>query len=160
MGKPQKVSPCLWFDDQAENAARFYTALFENSEIPHISRYGPGAPLPEGTAMMVAFTLDGTEFSALNGGPVFSPNEAVSFIVGCADQAEIDRLWAGLLAGGGMESRCGWLKDRFGFSWQIVPNALASLMTGDAEAAQRTMAALMGMVKLNIAALEAAHRGQ
>lgn len=159
MGKLQKISPCLWFDDQAEEAARFYTALFENAEITHISRYGPGAPLPEGTALMVAFTLDGCEFSALNGGPVFTPNEAVSFIVGCEDQKEIDRLWAGLLAGGGAESRCGWLKDRFGFSWQIVPNALAALMTGDALAAQRTMAALMGMIKIDIAALQAAHRG-
>lgn len=155
----QKISPCLWFDHQAEEAARFYAALFENAEITQISRYGPDAPLPEGTALMVAFTLDGASFLALNGGPMFTPNEAVSFYVSCDSQAEIDRLWAGLIAGGGAGVQCGWLKDRYGFSWQIVPRALARLMEGGGPAAQRTMAALMGMVKLDIAALEAAHRG-
>jgi predicted 3-demethylubiquinone-9 3-methyltransferase (glyoxalase superfamily) len=159
MATPQKISPCLWFDHQAEEAAHFYISLFKNSAITQISRYGPGAPLPEGSALVVAFSLDGVAFAALNGGPMFTPNEAVSFLVSCDTQEEIDGLWDGLTTGGGHGVQCGWLKDRFGFSWQIVPSLLSSWMTGGGAAAQRTMAALMGMGKLDIAALEAAHRG-
>ncbi len=159
MASAQKVSSCLWFDTQAEEAAEFYVSLIPNSRVTGVSRYGRDAPMPEGTALMVTFELDGTKFMGLNGGPLFKFSEATSMVVQCDSQAEIDRLWSALLDGG-KEQQCGWLKDRYGLSWQIVPAALGSLMQGpDPEASRRVMAALMGMVKLDIAQLEAAYEG-
>jgi len=161
MAKVQKISTCLWFDTQAEEAAQFYTSLFENSRITNVSRYGPDAPMPEGTAMLVLFTLDGAQFGALNGGPMFKPNEACSLVVNCDTQEEIDRLWTRLTENGGAPGQCGWLKDRYGFSWQIVASGLLALMFDpDHAAAKRVWTALMPMKKLDIAKLEAAHRGQ
>ena len=155
-----KVSTCHWFDTQAEEAAKLYISLFDDSGIVRVSRYGKGTPMPEGTAMMVEFKLAGTHFMALNGGPHYKLTEASSMVVSCASQAEIDRLWVALLEGGGKESRCGWLKDRYGLSWQIVPARLGELMQeGDPVKSSRVMGAMMKMVKLDIAALEAAHRG-
>lgn len=160
MTSTSRVSTCLWFDREAEEAARFYVSLLPNSRIGAIARYGKGAPLPEGTVLTVAFALDGRDFLALNGGPVFAFNEAHSMVVACESQAEIDRLWAALLANGGAAQRCGWLKDRYGLSWQIVPASLAAMMAGsDTEARDRAMAAVLGMVKLDIAAIAAAYRG-
>lgn len=146
-----KPVPFLWFDGQAEAAAELYTSVFPNSAITEISRTGPGEP-----AMTVSFTLDGEPFTALNGGPQFAFTEAISFQVPCADQAEVDRYWS-LLSEGGEEGRCGWLKDRFGLSWQVVPTALPGLL-GDPDPgrAQRAMTAMMGMAKLDIAAMRAA----
>ncbi|MFD4294963.1 VOC family protein [Rhodococcus sp. NPDC058505] len=157
----QKFTPCLWFDSQAEEAAAFYTGIFANSSIGEISRYGEGMPKPAGTAMTVAFTLNGQDFTALNGGPEFSFTEAISFQVDCADQAEVDRYWEALTADGGEESQCGWLKDRFGLSWQIVPSALPAILGGpDAAGAQRAVAAMMQMRKLDIGALQRAYDGE
>jgi predicted 3-demethylubiquinone-9 3-methyltransferase (glyoxalase superfamily) len=151
------ITPCLWFDGDAEEAAELYTSVVRNSSILNVSRAGQGADAP---ALTVSFDLDGQPFVALNGGPQFSFTEAVSFQISCADQAEVDHYWSALTADGGEESRCGWLKDRFGLSWQIVPTALPSLIGGDdAEGAQRAMSAMLGMQKLDIAALEAAYRG-
>ncbi|MFJ6003782.1 VOC family protein [Arthrobacter sp. NPDC092385] len=151
------ITPCLWFDGDAEEAAELYTSVVRNSGILNVSRAGQGAAAP---ALTVSFDLDGQSFVALNGGPQFSFTEAVSFQISCGDQAEVDRYWSALTADGGEESRCGWLKDRFGLSWQIIPTALPSLIGGDdAEGAQRAMAAMLGMQKLDIAALEAAYRG-
>lgn len=161
MIKPPKVTTCLWFDTQGEEAATLYTSLIDNSRITNISRYGAGGHMPEGLAMLVAFELDGVGFSALNGGPIYQLSPAASLSVGCDTQDEIDRLWSALTAGGGVEIQCGWLTDRFGLSWQIVPNILPALLTDpDAAAAGRTMAAMMPMKKLDLAALLAAHRGQ
>ena len=153
----QKVSTCFWFDNGAEEAAKLYTSLVSNSEITNISRYGPGAPLPEGTAMMVNFTLNGTPFSGLNGGPVFKPSEAASIVVSVADQTELDTIWNALIADGGQESQCGWCKDRWGLSWQIIPEKLGDWMSGPN--AGRVMGAFMQMKKFDIATLEAAARG-
>ena len=154
------VTPCLWFDRQGEEAARFYTSLFDSSRITAVSRYGPGGPMPAGLAMVVEFELDGAAFQALNGGPTYQLSEACSLSVACETQAEIDRLWAALTADGGEESSCGWLKDRFGLSWQIVPKSLAAMMTDpDPARVGRVVAAFMPMKKLDVAALEAAYRG-
>lgn len=151
------ISPCLWFDTQAEEAAKFYTSIFKNSRIGAISRYGDGAPLPKGTVLTVAFTLDGQDFMALNGGPVFKFNEAVSLVVRCQTQAEIDHYWDRLCADGGKAVRCGWLKDKYGLSWQIVPAMMDRMMADpDATRTGRVMQAVMQMVKLDIAALERA----
>jgi predicted 3-demethylubiquinone-9 3-methyltransferase (glyoxalase superfamily) len=156
----QKITPFLWFDNQAEEAARFYVSLFKNSRIGEVSRYGEAGPGPKGQVMVIAFELDGVKFTALNGGPVFKLTEAFSLQVDCQDQAEIDRLWERLTADGGEPSRCGWLKDRFGLSWQIVPANLGQLIGGDDPAkASRAMQAMMQMGKLDIAALEAARQG-
>lgn len=151
-----KITPWLWFDNEAEPAAQFYTSLFANSSITEISRYGEGGPKPAGSVMTVSFELDGQPFVGLNGGPEFTFNESVSFMVDCADQAEVDRFWEALVAGGS-ESQCGWLKDRYGVSWQIVPRALHELL-GDPDAgrAQRAMTAMLGMRKIDVAALEQA----
>lgn len=157
MTNPQKVSTCFWFDKDGEEAAKLYTSLIPNSEILSISRYGPGAPLPEGTAMLVSFSLAGVAFSALNGGPYFKPSEAASIVVACKDQAEIDKLWNTLTADGGEESQCGWLKDRWGISWQICPDKMGEWMTGPN--AGRVVEAFMPMKKLDVATLEAAARG-
>jgi len=153
------VQTCLWYDSQAEEAARFYVSLLPNSRIRDITRYGAGAPMPEGTALTITFDLAERPFMALNGGPHVTFNEAHSMVVECETQDEIDRLWAALLDGGSAQ-QCGWLKDRYGLSWQIVPATLQSMLTdGDKAASDRMMAAMMGMVKLDSAALEAAYRG-
>ncbi|GAB2869973.1 VOC family protein [Nocardioides pacificus] len=145
------IKPSLWFDDDLEEAIDFYTGLFPGSSVGEVQRYGPEGPGPEGAVMAASFTLGGVEFTGINGGPAFAFTEAVSFTVGCADQAEIDRYWEALTADGGEESMCGWLKDRFGLSWQIVPADLGALL-------QRPGAvkAMLGMRRLVIADLEAA----
>ncbi len=152
-----KITPFLWFDTQAEEAARFYTTVFPNSRIRDVVRYGPAGPGPEGMVMTVRFELDGQEVVALNGGPQFTFSEAVSFVVNCRDQDEVDHYWNSLTEGG-EEGSCGWLKDRFGFSWQIVPDALAELLS-DPERAERVMKAVFGMKKLDIDAMRRAADG-
>ena len=150
------ITPWLWFDTEGEAAARFYTSVFPNSKIGKITRYGSAGPRPEGTVMTVAFELDGQELVALNGGPDFSFNEAISFQVLCNDQEEVDRYWE-TLSEGGEQGPCGWLKDRFGLSWQIIPTALPRLLDDpDEEKAQRVMQAMLDMKKIDIAELEAA----
>ena len=127
---PQKITPNLWFDDQAEEAARFYVSIFSDSEILAVSRYGAGAPKPEGSVLTIGFSLEGQSFTALNGGPQFQFSEAVSFIVHCTTQEEVDHYWARLSEGGPVEAQmCGWLKDKYGVSWQIVPDALVEYIT-------------------------------
>jgi predicted 3-demethylubiquinone-9 3-methyltransferase (glyoxalase superfamily) len=158
MPKPRRVSTCLWFNRNGEEAATLYTSLFKNSRITAVSRYGKGAPFPKGTAWLVEFTLDGVPFQALNGGPMFKLNEAASLSVACDTQAEIDRLWKALIAKGGQESHCGWLKDRFGLSWQIVPSKMNTWMLDPVRGA-RVAAAFMPMKKLDLATLEAAYLG-
>ena len=151
-----KLVTCLWFDTQGEDAANFYTALFPNSKLGNISRYGSAGPRPEGTVMTVGFELMGQEFVALNGGPQFTFNEAVSFQVLCDSQDEVDRYWE-TLSEGGEQGPCGWLRDRFGVSWQVVPTALPRLLGDpDPERSQRVMQAMMGMKKLEIDELERA----
>ena len=152
----QKITPCLWFDTEGEEAARFYTSVFPNSRVVDIARYGSAGPRPEGTVMTVTFELDGQKFVALNGGPDFTFNEAISFQVGCETQAEVDRFWS-TLSDGGEEGPCGWLKDRFGVSWQIVPTALPRLLEDpDREKSQRVMQAMLQMRKIDIDELERA----
>lgn len=152
-----KISPFLWFDTQAEEAANFYTSIFKNSKIVKISRYGEGAPRPKGSVMTVAFTLDGQEFTALNGGPLFKFTEAISFIVNCKTQEEVDHYWAKLLAGG-EESRCGWLKDKYGLSWQIIPTVLGEMLSDpNPQKAKRVMEAMLAMKKIDIAGLKKAY---
>jgi len=158
-----KITPCLWFDTQAEEAARFYTSIFKNSKIKQTSRYGEAAAQaagrPKGSVLTVAFELDGQEFTALNGGPVFKFNEAVSFQVNCDNQDELDYFWNKLSEGGDPAAQqCGWLKDKFGVSWQIVPTVIASLISDpDPAKSNRVMQALLGMKKLDIRALQQAH---
>ena len=152
----QKITPCLWFDTEGEDAANFYTSIFQNSKVGHIARYGSAGPRPEGTVMTVSFELDGMEFLALNGGPNFTFSEAVSFQVSCKDQDEVDKYW-NELSEGGEEGPCGWLNDKFGLSWQIVPTALPELLSNpDKEKAQRVMAAMLEMKKIEIDELERA----
>ena len=151
----QKITPFLWFDDQAEEAARFYVSLFEDSKITDVSRYPEGSPGEPGAVMTVSFRLAGQEFTALNGGPQFPFTEAVSFHVRCEDQDEVDRFWSRLTEGGGEESQCGWLKDRFGLSWQIVPDRLGELLADpDPARAQASMQAMLQMSKIDIKVLE------
>ena len=160
MTATQRITPCLWFDTQAEAAAAFYVSLFPNSSILSLSRYGPGRNLPEGLAMKVQFCLDGAQFQLMNGGPMYTLNEAASLTVNCTDQAEVDRLWAALTSEGGSEGRCGWLKDRFGVSWQIVPTDLPDYLGGaDRAGAGRAMQAMLAMKKLDIDVIAAAYRG-
>jgi predicted 3-demethylubiquinone-9 3-methyltransferase (glyoxalase superfamily) len=152
----QKITPCLWFDTEGEEAATFYTSLFPNSRIVDVARYGSAGPRPAGTVMTVSFELDGQEFIALNGGPDFTFNEAISFQVNCETQEEVDAFW-GQLSEGGEEGPCGWLKDRFGVSWQIIPTVLPELIADpDQEKAQRVMQAMLKMKKIEIDALERA----
>jgi predicted 3-demethylubiquinone-9 3-methyltransferase (glyoxalase superfamily) len=152
----QKLTPWLWFDTEGEEAAAFYTSVFPNSKITEVTRYGSAGPRPAGTVMTVAFELDGQEFAALNGGPEFKFNEAVSFLVDCESQEEVDRYWS-VLSEGGEEGPCGWLKDKFGLSWQIVPTRLNELLADpDEEKSQRVMAAMLKMGKIEIAELERA----
>ncbi len=156
-----KVSTCLWFDRDGEEAAEFYVSLLPHSRITHVSRYGEAGPMPAGTAMTVSFELAGTPFMALNGGPHFEATEACSLVVSCDSQEEIDRLWSSLVADGGRESQCFWLKDRFGVSWQIVPSGMGEWMTAaDPLAAARVMSAVMSSVKADIATLQAAYEGK
>jgi predicted 3-demethylubiquinone-9 3-methyltransferase (glyoxalase superfamily) len=151
-----KITPCLWFDTQGEQAANFYTTVFENSRILDITRYGAAGPGPEGAVMTVTFELDGQEFVALNGGPQFTFDEAVSFQVSCETQDEVDYFWS-KLSEGGEEGPCGWLKDKYGLSWQIVPTALIELISDpDAEKSQAAMKAMLGMRKIDIEALRRA----
>ena len=154
----QKVSTCLWFDDNGEEAANFYVSLFEKSKIISVTRYDDGAPMPKGTAMLTRFELGGVEFAALNGGPHFKLNEAASLVALCEDQKEIDRLWTRLTANGGSESQCGWLKDRFGLSWQILPEGVDKLMA-DPKRGARVMEAIMTMTKIDVAKLQEASKG-
>ena len=161
----QKITPCLWFDHQAEEAARFYVSIFNNSAIGAVSRYGKEGfevhGRPEGSVMSVSFRLEGQEFTALNGGPHFKISEAISFVVKCKTQAEIDHYWDKLGEGGDERAqRCGWLKDKHGVSWQILPAALFELMGGtDEGGAQRVMRAMLQMKKLDLAALRRAYEG-
>ena len=155
----QKISPFLWFDSQAEEAAKFYVSVFGNSRILKTVRYGAAGPGPAGSVMTVVFELNGVQFTALNGGPLHRFSEAISFVVNCQSQAEVDTVWEKLSAGG-QPDRCGWVKDRYGLSWQVVPSVLPVLLGDpDAAKAQRTMAAMLKMSKLDIAALEKAHAG-
>ncbi|MBB6346981.1 VOC family protein [Nonomuraea muscovyensis] len=152
----QKITTYLWFDDQAEEAAEFYTSLFADSRIVSVQRYGDAGPGPAGQAMMVTFELAGQRFLALNGGPQFTFTEAISLYVDCETQEEVDALWTRLTEGG-EETRCGWLKDRWGLSWQIIPRALPELLSDpDPVKAQQVMKAMLGMQKIDISALEAA----
>lgn len=156
-----KITPCLWFDNQGEDAAKFYTSVFPHSKITEITHYGDAGPGPEGSVMTVSFVLDGHEFLALNGGPLFTFSEAISFQIDCHSQEEVDHYWS-RLAEGGYEDQCGWVKDKFGLSWQVVPVVLPQLLAqSDPGTAQRVMKVMLGMKKLDIAALEAAaHEGQ
>lgn len=155
----QKITPFLWYDTQAEAAANFYCSIFKNSKITSIARYGDSGPGPKGSVMTVAFELDGQPFTALNGGPHFKFTEAVSFVVNCETQAEVDRYWDKLLEGG-QPSQCGWLKDKYGLSWQIVPNELMEMLQDkDPQKSQRVMAAMMKMIKLDIPTLQKAYDG-
>jgi predicted 3-demethylubiquinone-9 3-methyltransferase (glyoxalase superfamily) len=153
----QKITPFLWFDGKAEEAAKFYTSIFKNSKITKVTRYGGAGPGPRGSVMSVIFELDGQPFFALNGGPQFSFSPAISFFVDCATQPEVDALWEKLSAGG-EKQRCGWLKDKFGVSWQVVPTALGRLLHDeDAAKSQAVMRAMMQMDKIDVAGLERAH---
>jgi predicted 3-demethylubiquinone-9 3-methyltransferase (glyoxalase superfamily) len=157
-----KISPCLWFDGEAEEAAKFYVSLLPDSRIEKIQKNTVDSPAGKaGSVLVVEFTLAGQRFMALNGGMRFEHTHAVSFKIDCADQAEVDRLWDALLADGGSPEQCGWLKDRFGVSWQIVPTALPKYLGGpDAAGAQRAMQAMMGMIKLDIEGLRRAYEGR
>ncbi|PYJ07858.1 MAG: hypothetical protein DME25_02875 [Verrucomicrobia bacterium] len=164
--KIQKITPCLWFDHQAEAAARFYTSIFKNSRIGKITRYGKAGyeihRRPAGTVMTVEFEINGQAFTALNGGPVFKFNEAISFQVNCKTQAEIDYYWEKFSKGGDKKAQqCGWLKDKFGVSWQIVPEVLGQLVGDpDSQKSQRAMKALLQMKKLDIAKIKQAYDGE
>jgi predicted 3-demethylubiquinone-9 3-methyltransferase (glyoxalase superfamily) len=156
----QKITTFLWFDNNAEEAANFYISVFKNSRILKIARYPEGAPAPKGTVMIVDFELDGQRFTALNGGPHFKFTEAISLLVHCNSQEEIDYYWEKLTADGGQESQCGWLKDKYGLSWQIAPDVLLNLWSeADPAKAQRAMQAMMSMKKLIIKDLEQAAAG-
>jgi predicted 3-demethylubiquinone-9 3-methyltransferase (glyoxalase superfamily) len=152
----RKITPCLWFDTEGEEAATFYTSVFPNSRIVDVARYGSAGPRPEGTVMTVSFELDGDPFVALNGGPEFTFNEAISFQVSCETQEEVDSFWS-KLSEGGEEGPCGWLKDRYSVSWQVVPKVLPELLADpDREKSQRVMEAMLSMKKIEIDALERA----
>lgn len=154
----QAITPFLWYESNAEDAANFYVSIFGNSRITHLSRYGDTGPGPKGSVMVVGFELEGRRFTAINGGPTYKLSEAFSLLVDCTDQADIDRLWTAL-GEGGSPNVCGWLKDRFGLSWQINYAGLPGLMTGDPARAGRVMAAMMTMRKIDVRALEDAASG-
>jgi predicted 3-demethylubiquinone-9 3-methyltransferase (glyoxalase superfamily) len=158
----QKITPFLWFDDQAEEAARFYTSIFKNSKVGKITRYGESAEKaagrPAGSVMTVEFELEGQKFTALNGGPVFKFNESISFVVNCDTQEEVDSFWEKLSADGGQESQCGWLRDKFGLSWQVVPTVLIEMLQDkDSEKSERVMKAMLQMQKIDIKTLKEAY---
>jgi predicted 3-demethylubiquinone-9 3-methyltransferase (glyoxalase superfamily) len=153
----QKITPFLWFDDKAEEAMNFYVSIFKNSKVGYVTRYGKAGPGPEGTVMSATFQLDGQDFFALNGGPHFKFTPAVSFFVNCETQQEVDELWEKLSAGG-REDRCGWLQDKFGLSWQIIPSVLTQLLHDkDPEKSRRVMQAMLQMVKIDIKGLQQAY---
>jgi predicted 3-demethylubiquinone-9 3-methyltransferase (glyoxalase superfamily) len=155
----QKITPFLWFDNQAEEAMNFYVSIFKNSKTGKIMRYGDAGPGPKGSVMVASFELDGQQFTALNGGPLFKFTEAVSFVVDCKSQEEVDELWE-KLSEGGEKGQCGWLKDKFGLSWQIVPSVLIELMGDpDPEKSKRVTEAMLQMTKIDIAKLRQAHAG-
>jgi predicted 3-demethylubiquinone-9 3-methyltransferase (glyoxalase superfamily) len=161
----QKITPFLWFDDQAEEAAKFYTSVFKNSKVGKSTRYGESAEKaagrPAGSVMTVEFELEGQKFTALNGGPVFKFNESISFVVNCDPQEEVDYFWEKLSADGGQESECGWLKDKFGVSWQVVPTVLIEMLQDkDSEKSERVMKAMLQMQKIDIKKLNAAYAGK
>jgi len=159
-GTAQKITPFLWFDNQAEEAAIFYTSIFKNSKIGRVGRYGDAGPGPKGSVMTVDFQIEGQEFVALNGGPRFKFTEAISFVVNCETQQEVDEFWQKLSAGG-QTSQCGWLNDQFGLWWQVVPTVLTKLMLDeDSEKAARVMNAMLQMTKIDIAKLQQAHAGE
>ena len=154
-----RITPNLWFDSQALEAAEYYVSVFPNSRVDNVTHYPEAGPGPAGTVLTVEFTLDGQPFVAINGGPQFTFDEAVSFEITCADQDEVDRYWS-TLSEGGEESQCGWLKDRYGLSWQVVPEGMAEVLDdSDPERANRAMTAMLGMTKLDLAALRAAADG-
>jgi len=156
----QKVSPFLWFNDNAEEAANFYTSIFKNSKILAVARYGDAGPGPKGSVMTINFQIEGQEFIALNGGPHFKFNESISFSVNCETQEEVDELWEKLTAGG-QESQCGWLKDKYGLSWQINPRVLGEMLSDkDPEKAKRVMGAMLQMKKIDIKTLKQAYDGK
>jgi predicted 3-demethylubiquinone-9 3-methyltransferase (glyoxalase superfamily) len=156
-----KITPCLWFNGTAEEAAQFYTTVFPNSYVTKVHRSAADTPSgPEGMVLTVDFTVDGQDFIGLNGGPEFTFNESVSFSIDCADQAEVDRYWEVLVEGGGEHSVCGWLKDRFGLSWQVVPSQLGEYLDGpDRAGAKRAMEAMLQMTKLDVEKLREAYEG-
>ena len=165
MATMERITPCLWYDGQAEEAARHYVSIFKNARILGITRYdeagAQASGQPKGSVMTVQFELDGQEFTALNGGPLFKFTEAVSFMVSCDTQEEVDHYWAKLTEGGGEEVQCGWLKDRFGLSWQVVPKVMMELLMGkDPAKAKRAFAAMLQMKKLDIATLTRAAEGR
>ena len=157
----QKITPFLWFDTQAEEAMKFYTSVFKNSKVGTIARYGETGPGPAGSVMTATFELEGQEFIALNAGPHIKFNEAISFVIDCETQEEVDYYWEKLTTDGGEESQCGWLKDKFGLSWQVTPSMLGKLYgSGNPEKSQRMMQAMMKMKKLDIVALQKAYDGK
>ena len=156
----QKITPFLWFNDNAEEAMNFYISIFRNSRIVSVTRYGEAGPGPKGSVMTGKFQLEGQEFVALNGGPHFKFTEAISFVVNCETQEEVDKFWE-KLSEGGEESQCGWLKDRYGLSWQIVPTILVEMLQDkDPEKSQRVMKAMLQMIKIDIKTLKQAYEGQ
>ena len=156
----QKITPFLWFDGNAEEAMNFYTSTFKNSKITNIKRYGDAGPGPKGSVMTCTFQIEGQGFMALNGGPHFKFTPAISFFVNCETQAEVDDLWEKLLAGG-EAMQCGWLKDKFGVSWQIIPKALGELLGDkDPQKSQRVLKAMMKMIKIDVEGLKRAHEGE
>ncbi|HKE87240.1 MAG TPA: VOC family protein [Vicinamibacterales bacterium] len=158
MALTQKITPHLWFNGNAEEAVEFYTSVFHDSRVTNVARWGDGGPGPQGAVMNIVFELAGQRFIALNGGPQFTFSPAISLFVSCESQAEVDELWTKLLAGGGKPNACGWLDDRYGVSWQIVPTALIELMNDpDPKASGRVARALMGMQKIEIASLRRAY---
>ncbi len=155
----QKITPFLWFDNQAEEAVNFYVSIFKNSKVGKISRYGDTGPGPKGSVMLVTFQLNGQEFMALNGGPQYKFTEAISFFVNCETQEEVDELW-GKLSAGGKEIQCGWLKDKYGLCWQIIPTILTQMLNDrDPEKSQRVMKAMMQMIKIDVKGLQKAYDG-
>jgi len=161
----QKLTPCLWYDGNAKEAAEFYASVFKDSGIGKTANYdeesSKGSGQPEGSVLVVEFEIAGQKFVGLNGGPMFKFSEAISFMIDCKDQAEVDYFWSRLTADGGEESQCGWLKDKFGLSWQVVPSVMSSLVTGtDREGSKRAMAAMMKMKKIDIKTIQDAYDGK
>jgi predicted 3-demethylubiquinone-9 3-methyltransferase (glyoxalase superfamily) len=161
MSNKQKITTFLWFDNNAEEAMKFYVSVFKNSKIANVARYGEAGPGPRGTVMVGTFELEGQQFMALNGGPLFKFTEAVSLVIDCNTQEEVDYYWNKLTADGGAPSQCGWLKDKFGLSWQVVPSILGELMSDkDAAKSKRVMEAMLQMSKIDIAKLKQAYDGR
>jgi len=156
----QKLTPCLWFNGRVEEALEFYTSVFKNAKVKDVSHYGENMPMPAGSIMTATFDIEGQGFMILNGGPHFTPNEAISFVINCKDQEEVDYYWEKLTANGGRESMCGWLADPYGISWQVVPEEFGSIMRNSGANSDKVMQALMHMKKLDINKLKAAAKGE